>query len=534
MIPAVIYARYSSSNQREESIDGQLRECHQYAERNGFTIVKEYTDAAISGRSDARPSFQKMIKDSESHAFQALIVWKLDRFARNRYDSAMYRNILKKNGVKIYSVMENISDGPEGIILEGLMESLAEYYSANLSENIKRGCYDAALHHRAFGRPPLGLKKAADGTYEIDPVTAPIVRRIFEEYTAGRSLMEICNGLNADGIRTAKGGEFTGNSFHHILSNEKYIGIYDFEGIRDENAIPPIISRDLWDRAQAMRKRVIQRKRNQHDETSAEPYLLATKLFCGHCGETMTGESARSSTGTIFRYYSCNGTKSRRRNGCKKKRVRKEWIESEVIRILMEEILTEEMIEYLADEFIKSQHDNHEAVEIRSQEAQLADVNRKIANINRSIAEGIWASSTAEMLRDLESTRDALQESIAALRVRPPEISRETIVAYLHSVKSGAEYNLRDTLIDLFIRRIYLRDDDDGKNMRALFELSIDGGNGEPVKREYIIEKFEHALHSSTFCNINELEIIGTSALIMVRLQTKKPRNDPRFSFAFG
>lgn len=522
MIPAVIYARYSSTNQREESIEGQLRECRRYAERYGFQIVKEYTDAAISGRSDDRPSFQRMIREAESGAFSAVIVWKLDRFARNRHDSAVYRYKLKKNGVKIYSAMENISDGPEGIILEGLMESLAEYYSANLSENIKRGCYDAALHHRVFGKPPLGLKKAADGTYEIDPVKSPIVIRIFQEYAAGRSLAQIRAGLNADGIRTAKGGEFTDNSFHRILTNEKYIGVYDFQGVRDENAIPAIISRDLWDRVQAMQKRVIPRKRHQHEETPAEPYLLATKLFCGHCMQPMTGESARSKTGTIFRYYSCNGTKSRYRNGCTKKRVPKEWIESEVIRIIMDQMLTDETIEYFADEFVKTQNEDHNSTALRSQESQLADVNRKIANINHAIAEGVWSSSTADMLRDLESTRENLQESIAALRVKPPEIPRDRIVEYLRSVRDGGFSYLRDTLIDIFIRRIYLRDDDDGKHMRALFELSMDGGTGEPVTREFIIEKFEQTCHSSTLCNLNEITIIGTTALIIIRIRQKK------------
>ena len=521
MIPAVIYARYSSTNQREESIDGQIRECRRYAERYGFTIVKEYTDSAISGRSDDRPAFQRMIREAESGAFQAVIVWKLDRFARNRHDAAVYRYQLKKHGIKIYSAMENISDGPEGIILEGLMESLAEYYSANLSENIKRGCYDAALHHRVFGKPPLGLKKAADGTYEIDPVTAPIVRRIFEEYVAGRSLAQIRAGLNADGIRTAKGNEFTENSFHRILTNEKYIGVYDFQGVRDEAAIPAIIGRDMWEKAQAMINRIVPRKRHHGPDSAPEPYLLATKLFCGHCMQPMTGESARSKTGTIFKYYSCNGTKSRYRNGCKKKRVPKDWIESEVIRVLMSEILTDETIEQLADEFEKSQHDNHEAAAIRSQEAQLADVNRKIANINRAIAEGIWSASTADMLRDLESARAGLLESIAALKVRPPAVPRETIIEYLHAVKNGAETNLRDTLIDWFIRRVYLRDDDSG-NTIALFELSLDGSNGEPITKEIILEKFEHALHSSTLCNLNELTITGITALIVVSFGTKK------------
>lgn len=521
MIPAVIYARYSSTNQREESIEGQLRECRRYAERYGFQIIKEYTDSAISGRSDDRPSFQRMIRESESGAFQAVIVWKLDRFARNRHDAAVYRYKLKKNEVKIYSAMENISDGPEGIILEGLMESLAEYYSANLSENIKRGCYDAALHHRVFGKPPLGLKKAPDGTYEIDPVKSPIIVRIFQEYAAGRSLAQIRAGLNADGIRTSRGTEFTDNSFHRILTNEKYIGVYDFQGVRDENAIPAIISRDLWDRVQAMQKRIIPRKRHQHEEIPAEPYLLATKLFCGHCMQPMTGESARSKTGAIFRYYSCNGTKSRYRNGCKKKRVPKDWIEAEVIRILMDEILTDEMIEKLADAFEESQHENHEAAAIRSQEAQLADVNRKIANINHAIAEGIWSASTADMLRDLESTRAALQESIAALKVRPPVIPRETVIEYLRAVRAGGSSHLRDKMIDLFIRRIYLRDDDSG-NTIALFELSMDGGNGEPVTRECIIEKFEQACQTSTLCNLNEITMIGTTALIIIRIRQKK------------
>ena len=156
MITAVIYARYSSSNQREESIDGQLRECHRYAEKAGLSVIHEYTDSAISGTSDKRPAFQQMIRDSKSHAFEVVIVWKLDRFARNRYDSAIYRKQLSDNGVRIVSAMETFSDGPEGIILEGLLEAMSEYYSANLSENIQRGLYDSALQRKFLGKPVLG------------------------------------------------------------------------------------------------------------------------------------------------------------------------------------------------------------------------------------------------------------------------------------------------------------------------------------------------------------------------------------------
>ena len=211
MSNAVIYARYSSSGQREESIAGQLRDCHAFAKRTGYTIINEYTDSAITGKTDKRPAFQKMIKDAESGLFSAVIVWKLDRFARNRYDSAIYRNKLKRCGVRIISAMENISDSPEGIILEGLMESLAEYYSANLSENVRRGLYDSALERKKTGRT-FGYRKGPDGRYEIDPVSAPIVRRIFEEYASGTPMPDIIAGLNADGLRTINGGEFKTNS----------------------------------------------------------------------------------------------------------------------------------------------------------------------------------------------------------------------------------------------------------------------------------------------------------------------------------
>lgn len=141
---AVIYARYSSDNQREESIEGQLRECLEYAGKNGITVIANYIDRAMTATSDNRPDFQRMIKDSYKRCFDMIIVWKLDRFSRDRYDSAHYKHILKKNGVKVVSAKENISDGPEGIILESMLEGMAEYYSAELSVKVKRGLKENA------------------------------------------------------------------------------------------------------------------------------------------------------------------------------------------------------------------------------------------------------------------------------------------------------------------------------------------------------------------------------------------------------
>ena len=175
---AVIYARYSSHNQTEQSIEGQLRVCHKYAKREGYTVVGEYIDRAISGKTDDRPDFQRMISDSSKKVFQYVIVYKLDRFTRNRYDSAIYKHKLKKNGVKIVSAMENIGDNPESIILEAVLEASAEYYSLELAQKIKRGMRESALKGQFCGGGiPLGYKSAG-GRLVLDETKAPFVKRL--------------------------------------------------------------------------------------------------------------------------------------------------------------------------------------------------------------------------------------------------------------------------------------------------------------------------------------------------------------------
>ena len=204
---AVIYARYSSDNQREESIEGQIRECRAFAEKNDITVLKHYIDRAYSARTDHRPAFQEMIKDSDKHLFDMVIVWKLDRFSRDRYDSAHYKHILKKNGVKVISAKEHISEGPEGIILEAMLEGYAEFYSAELSEKIHRGQKENALKGKNNGGGvPLGylLDKKAQKLV-IDPVTAPLVVEIFEKYADGKSVRSIVEDFNTRGLKTKKG-----------------------------------------------------------------------------------------------------------------------------------------------------------------------------------------------------------------------------------------------------------------------------------------------------------------------------------------
>ena len=205
---AVIYARYSSDSQREESIEGQLRECTEYAERNGITILRSYIDRALSARTADRPEFQNMIKDSEQKLFGVVLIWKLDRFSRDRYDSAHYKRILKKNGVKVVSVKENISDGPEGIILESMLEGYAEYYSADLSEKVVRGMTDNALKCKFNGGTmPIGYVIDAEQHFRIDPLTAPFVLEAFKRYDGGETISSIMNWLNEQGLTNTRGAE---------------------------------------------------------------------------------------------------------------------------------------------------------------------------------------------------------------------------------------------------------------------------------------------------------------------------------------
>lgn len=272
----VIYARYSSSGQREESIEGQLRECRIYAEKHGITIVGEYCDAAMTGTNDKRPQFQRLIRDSAKGQFTVAILWKIDRFARNKYDSAIYKHKLKQNGVRTVYAKESIPDGPEGIIFESLMEGFAEYYSANLSQNVKRGLYDSALKLQTLGQTAYGLRKGTDGKWEHNPAQAPIVKRIFEEYVAGRSIISIYKQLNAEGYRTLNGGMFNKNSLRTILKNEKYCGVYKYADIRVEDGIPAIISKELFAMAQQMIKK-------NHEKPAAKKedggFLLSENFF---------------------------------------------------------------------------------------------------------------------------------------------------------------------------------------------------------------------------------------------------------------
>lgn len=313
---AVIYARYSSDSQREESIEGQLRECKEYAERNGITVLSTYIDRACPRKPDNRPDFQRMIKDSAKGLFDIVLVWKLDRFARNRYDSAHYKAILKKNGVKVVSAKEAIAEDSTGILLESLLEGYAEFYSVELSEKIHRGQKENALKGlNNGGGIPLGYVLGSDKRLAVAPVTAPVVLEIFTRYAEGETVRAIVESLNERGLQTKRNKPYNMNSFNAILKNRKYIGEYKYQDVVIPGGVPAIVPQELFDRVQ---KRIEKNKRAPAMSKADEVFLLTTKLFCGKCGRLMVGESGTSHTGKKHYYYKCGSAK--RKTGAQKKR----------------------------------------------------------------------------------------------------------------------------------------------------------------------------------------------------------------------
>ena len=487
---AVIYARYSSDNQREESIEGQLRECKEYADQNGITVVRTYIDRALSAKTDSRPQFQQMIHDSATHTFEAVLVWKLDRFSRNRYDSAHYKRILKNNRVHVVSVTEPISNTPEGIMLESLLEGMAEYYSAELAEKVSRGHKENALKAKFNGGPvPLGYRIDSEHHYQIDPTTAPVVQEAFQRYAAGESIRSIIESLNARGIRNSRGNRFTKNSFQTLLKNRRYLGEYRYKDTVIPDAIPAIIDPECFDAVQ--RRCEIHRQAPAHNKADVH-YLLTTKLFCGKCGTMMAGESGRSHTGTVHCYYKCGTRKRSGREACSLKPVRKEPLEQFVVKTALEKVLNDRVIDLLADKLLEYQ--SKENTRLPVLQAELKEVKRRIDNLVAAIEQGILTPSTKSRMEELEQQREELETSVLQEQIETPPITREQILFWFDQFCYGdpADIAFQEKVIDCFVNSIYLFDDrivvnfnyQEGGRPVSLEEVlsSLLDGNGAPKK----------------------------------------------------
>ena len=476
---AVIYARYSTDSQREESIEGQIRECTAYAEKNGFTVVKHYIDRAVSAKTDNRPQFQQMIKDSERGIFDVIIVWKLDRFARNRYDSARYKTQLKRNGVKLVSATEVISAGPEGIILESVLEGYAEYYSADLSEKVVRGMTENALKGIYNGGTiPFGYMIDETRHYQPDPLLAPYVEQTFQKYADGATMTDLRDWLKAHNIKNSMGGEMSYNTIQRMLSNRRYIGELRLRDVVQPNAIPALVSEELFNKVQ---EKLAKNKKAPARHKAEESYLLTTKLYCGKCGALMFGESGVSHTGKMYTYYKCAAAKKKKT--CDKKAVRKQWLEDLVVNETMKLVEDDASMNAIIAKVMELQ--NQESTDLPIYEKQLKETEVGITNMLNAIQMGILTSSTKGRLEALEEQRKELQARIAEERLAKPKMKEEFVRFWLLRFRKldMTQPEQRQALVDTFINAIYLYDD------KVLITFNYKEGTetvafGEAVKAE--------------------------------------------------
>ena len=457
-----LYMRYSSDRQTEQSIEGQLRELIAYCKHHSYRVAAIYVDRAISAHAsmDKRPAFQQMLADSARSSWKTVLVYKLDRFARNREDSAIARMRLRKNGCNVESAKEGISKNPEGVILEALLEGMAEYYSLELSQKVRRGMSETARKGNSTGgTTPLGYT-VVDKRLQIDPMTAHLVEEAFRRYADGDTVAAICDDFNARGYRTTRGTKFNKSSFKNVFRNEKYIGVYKFDDVRTDNAVPRIISDELW--------RAVQSRLKASEQAPARgkakvPYLLSGKIFCGHCGAPMVGECGRGKGGKTYNYYSCANRKKARL--CDKKPVPKDWLEDVVAQDALD-VLTDEIIEFVAEVAAQqSEEDIQKNTQIPVIRKKISEIENKIRNLTKALeCASVAPDAIVERLAELEAQKKGLSTQLSDEERGVIPLTKESVVVYLKAVRENAVplETQKAMLIEMLVNSVTVYDDEPG------------------------------------------------------------------------
>ena len=449
MKTAVVYARYSSDNQTEQSIEGQLRVCREYAQRNNIVILDTYIDRAMTGTNDNRPDFQRMLRDSAGRRWDYVLVYKLDRFSRNKYETAIHKKTLHDNGVKVLSAMENIPDTPEGIILESLLEGMNQYYSAELSQKIKRGMRETRLKgHFQGGCPPYGYK--IDGQkIVIDEEAAENVRYIFTEYSKGVHVSKILDVLEERG-QLCWGKPFRKYAVYNILRREKYTGVYRYGEDNITDMYPQIIPEELYKKVRS----ILEKNKNGKRSVKVN-YLLRHKIICGYCGQPVVADSSNGRNNTRY-YYKCRGRKDLL-NDCQKASMRKEKLEQLVIDAVVERLkdplVMSELIRGIMDAQ-KKQYKERSALKSLIKEQRQNE--SALKNIVSAIERGIINNTTQKRMNELEKRQEELERLILI------EKNKQTVLLTEAQIREYYEEALRSEpqlLINYLIQKIVWYDD---------------------------------------------------------------------------
>lgn len=457
---AITYSRFSSHAQNEESIEQQQKRANEYADAHGYHVVKEYADYALSGQNDDRPQYQLMLSEVKTLKPAVLIMWKNDRLGRDVLELQLAKRAIRAAGCKIELVSEVAPDAEtsQGKLVEHMMDAVAQFWSDTSRENIRRSQQEMAKAGKSLGHKIFGYKVGSERKYEIDGSTAPIVKRIFNDYANGKPMQDIANELNDQGLRSSTGSRFTVNGLRSILHNDRYIGVYKYGEVRIDGGMPSIIDRELYDNVQKM---FALNKRGNKKPTESHRYWLSGKLYCGHCGEPMQGVSGTSkSKGQKHFYYYCA---KHRKHQCDKKNVRANEIENIVIDILNEILNDSEQLTSLAVDahyYYKEYH--KETKYLESLEAELKNTEKALQNIVKAIEAGIFSDTTQEAILKREEEKKALLEAIQVEEVKRSMIQDEySIKAYFNKFAhvDFEDANVRDSVLEYFIDKIFVYDD---------------------------------------------------------------------------
>lgn len=452
-VPVVIYARYSSDNQREESIEGQIRVCKDFAAKNDMEVVAVYADRAMSGRNDRRPDYQRMLRDAKKRAFRHVLVWKGDRISRDRYDKASCRATLKKYSVSIVSVTEAIPDGAEGILLESLLDGMAEYYSVNLAENTLRGMKENALKCKHNGGcVPFGYIVDSEGHYQLaGKAETEAIKEVFERYARGEKLKDILDYCAQVGVKSAARSKLTYCTLGSMISNPIYKGTYKFADTVTEGGIPAIVSVDLWERANHMKSN----GRKQNGNKSNQLWSLTGKLTCGCCESPMVGDSG-TGRGKKYYYYTCNG-KKKGTSECDLKSYPKEELEERICHVLEEVIRSDEFRGELVSALTYALEEARELDNTTKPltDGRLAEVNKRIKNLTEALAMG---STSITLIRELEKAEEEatdleIEQKRQELSI-PETISADEVEFFFIDLKERSETegdNARDMLLQTLL-----------------------------------------------------------------------------------
>ena len=470
---AVIYARFSSSRQREESIEGQVRECKAFAEHEGYTIQQIYADRAISGRTSERPEFQKMIADSKQKTFQYCIVYTFDRFSRDSYDSANYKHILKKNGVRVVSAKERTDDSPAGVLMERVFEGFAEYYSLELAQKVKRGMrLNATKGIWSSGAAPFGYAKDKEGHLVQDKKQAAALTKAFEMAAEYKPITDIASYLNMLGYRppNASKNNFNYQSVMSMLQNPIVIGrfvwqdvvIEDYPGAR-------IISNELFEQAQ--NRLTSSKRRGVVNVCRSNKYALSGKIFCGNCGRAMNGTSAAGRNKEKHYYYKCSGT-IKGRHECTLPAITRYELEAEIHKKIVEVLHDKKTIATIAREAIDVAN-SYDDIELLAMKKRLAQAE---AEAHKTVDVLVTSDTPSKMLldrlHDLEAEVENLKEEIAKRDALIPKrnITAEMIEYFLHKMSKEPKQSLFDAMINKVI--VTKKDDDEYFNVTVLLNYT--------------------------------------------------------------